>query len=166
MSLPGYTPENVTFYVRRLNVPNFVLKNEQVSKTHAFILWLQWSESIKNKTFIQHSISNKISFKIINQPQGVNRWSYYIPLADNLDSVCLPSLLVCAASTDGEAALSQSTVFQVHLITHIKRWVLHRKTVNWKKVSGHIYSNSMIPKLFSVWPTKYQLQSDTVCTNL
>jgi len=63
-----------------------------------------------------------------------------VPFADNLDCIFLSSLLVCAASTDGEATLSKSTILQVHLITHVERRVLHRGTVDQNKFSGHLYT--------------------------
>lgn len=50
-----------------------------------------------------------------------------VPLTDNLHSVHLSSLLVGALPTDGEAALAQSIVLQVHLIVHIERRVLKRR---------------------------------------
>lgn len=44
-----------------------------------------------------------------------------VPLADDLHCIFLSGLLVCAASAYGEATLSQNTVPQVHLITHVER---------------------------------------------
>lgn len=61
-----------------------------------------------------------------------------VPLADDLHCVFLSSLLVCAASANGEAALSQNAVPQVHLITHIERWVLHEGTINQNMLFGQI----------------------------
>lgn len=53
-----------------------------------------------------------------------------VPLADYLDCVLLSGVFVRAAAADGEAALSQSAVLQVHLIIHVERGVLHRRTVD------------------------------------
>lgn len=53
-----------------------------------------------------------------------------VPLADDLDCIFLSSLLVRAASADGEATLSQDTVPQVQLVTHIERRVLQDGAIN------------------------------------
>lgn len=52
------------------------------------------------------------------------------PLADNLDGVFLPGLLVRALSADGEAALSQGAVLQVHFIAHVERRVLSKGMID------------------------------------
>lgn len=70
-----------------------------------------------------------MNYKHTTQPSTHDRAACErVPLADDLDGVLLPGLLVCAPSADGEAALSQSAVLQVHLIAHIERRVLQRET--------------------------------------
>lgn len=62
------------------------------------------------------------------------------PLADDLDGVFLSRLLVCAAPADGEAALPQSAVPQVHLIAHVEGRVLRgRGGGGLKTTVGQIY---------------------------
>lgn len=65
--------------------------------------------------------------------------SELVPLADNLDCIFLPSLLVCAPSADREATLPQSTFLQVHLITHIERRVLQMRIKIITKSKNYVY---------------------------
>lgn len=69
-----------------------------------------------------------------------------VPLADDFHSVLLASLLVGALPTNGEAALAQSIVLQVHLIVHIERRVLKEKIVlpNHKERRFHNATLSLI----------------------
>lgn len=57
---------------------------------------------------------------------------------------------MCAASADREAALSKSAVPQVHLITHIERWVLQGGTADQNNMFDQVSSNCMNLKLLGL----------------